>query len=298
MTELLERLYSVFSKFSYWAIPPGIKAVLMDKARLGYILAKYGASLFTQPSLRANRELKDIHAGKRCFILGNGPSIAKEDLTPLKNEICFGVSNFYKHPSYGIIRPRYHCVPTIGDHRSEHDILAWFGEMHAQTLDATLLLSFRQKSTVLSHGLFPGRSTYFFLMEAVRPAHDSRVNDITGNMLSPQSVPVMCLIIALYMGCKEIYLLGIDHDYLRTGNYQYFFPRKEMLFQDPSVSPDGTLATSKLQDFFTSQKLWQQYILLNSVARRRGAKIINISQGSYLDVFPMDTLSNILAGNQ
>jgi len=29
-----------------------------------------------------NIELKDIHKGKRCFILGSGPSIKKEDLKP------------------------------------------------------------------------------------------------------------------------------------------------------------------------------------------------------------------------
>ena len=50
-----------------------------------------------------NSELKDIHKCKRCFILGNGPSIKKENLKPLKNEIVFALNNFYVHDDFAEI---------------------------------------------------------------------------------------------------------------------------------------------------------------------------------------------------
>ena len=34
------------------------------------------------------KKLKDLYAGKRCFIIGNGPSLRKEDLESLKDEVC------------------------------------------------------------------------------------------------------------------------------------------------------------------------------------------------------------------
>ena len=43
------------------------------------------------------KKYKDIHKGKRCFIIGNGPSLQMSDLEILyKNkEICFGVNRIF-----------------------------------------------------------------------------------------------------------------------------------------------------------------------------------------------------------
>jgi len=46
-------------------------------------------------SIRQLRALRDIHKGQRCFILGNGPSLRQMDLSPLKNEITFGLNRIY-----------------------------------------------------------------------------------------------------------------------------------------------------------------------------------------------------------
>ena len=47
--------------------------------------------------LQKNRMLRDLHAGKRCFIVGNGPSIKAQDLTPLRDEVTIVVSSFFRH---------------------------------------------------------------------------------------------------------------------------------------------------------------------------------------------------------
>ena len=39
--------------------------------------------------------LKDIHKGKRAFIIGNGPSLKQTDLNKLKGEITFGMNRIY-----------------------------------------------------------------------------------------------------------------------------------------------------------------------------------------------------------
>ena len=46
--------------------------------------------------VKNNAELKDKHKGRRCFLLGSGPSIKDENLKPLKNEIVFALNNFLK----------------------------------------------------------------------------------------------------------------------------------------------------------------------------------------------------------
>ena len=34
-----------------------------------------------------NKDLKNRHAGRRAFVIGNGPSLGRQDLRPLANEI-------------------------------------------------------------------------------------------------------------------------------------------------------------------------------------------------------------------
>ena len=41
-------------------------------------------------SLAQLAAFKDIHRGERCFIIGNGPSLKKTDLSRLRHEFTFG----------------------------------------------------------------------------------------------------------------------------------------------------------------------------------------------------------------
>ena len=56
--------------------------------------------LINQPGRfkRSKEQLKSLHnkfAGKRCFIVGNGPSLNKLDLNLLKDEFSFAVNSIY-----------------------------------------------------------------------------------------------------------------------------------------------------------------------------------------------------------
>src|SRR5947207_1833041 len=60
--------------------------------------------------LRQNEKLRGRHAGQRCFIVGNGPSLAKQDLTPLADELTFVMNAFWKHPILDTEwQPKYFC---------------------------------------------------------------------------------------------------------------------------------------------------------------------------------------------
>jgi hypothetical protein len=46
-------------------------------------------------SIQRLTEFKDIHKGKRAFIIGNGPSLKHTDLGRLRNEYTFGMNRIY-----------------------------------------------------------------------------------------------------------------------------------------------------------------------------------------------------------
>ena len=96
----------LIKQIAFWTLPLGVQRVAQS-------LISYNRNRLSQENsdvLKQNRKLRDIHKGKRCFILATGPSINAENLKPLKNEFCIAVSNFYLHPDFKLIDPEYYCV--------------------------------------------------------------------------------------------------------------------------------------------------------------------------------------------
>jgi hypothetical protein len=65
-------------------------------------------------SIRQLAELKDIHRGKRCFLIGNGPSLKQTDLSLLKNEFTIGTNRIYlAFPELGFSTSYYLSVNDL-----------------------------------------------------------------------------------------------------------------------------------------------------------------------------------------
>jgi uncharacterized Rossmann fold enzyme len=58
--------------------------------------------------LSKNLKFKSSHSGKRCFILGNGPSLKTDNLKCLEDEFVFTVNQIARHPDFKYIKPNYH----------------------------------------------------------------------------------------------------------------------------------------------------------------------------------------------
>jgi hypothetical protein len=60
---------------------------------LGYV--QYHTTKEGRTSARRIAALRDAYRGKRCFIIGNGPSLRQMDLSPLRDEVTFGLNRIY-----------------------------------------------------------------------------------------------------------------------------------------------------------------------------------------------------------
>ena len=285
------RYAAALKEIANWVLPPRIQEEVGNR-----LLWRATLRAEVRKHLAKNRRFRGIHAGKRCFILCNGPSVNAENLAPLAREICFSVSNFYKHPLYEQVRPRYHCVPSVLPPHTDEEITAWFQEMHQATLEATVFLSSRQAPLIRRQHLFPARDVTFVHMGAGFIPNPRNI-DISRGVVRVQSVPIMCLVIALYMGFGEIYLLGTDHCSLWTGEYNYSFERKDLVLKDPYTDGNGRNNYSLTLEFQTHLRLWEQYQALHEIAAGRGVRIVNLAQESRLDVFPRGSLAEVLVGS-
>ena len=249
----------------------------------------------TRKILRDNGILLKRHAGQRCFILGNGPSAKNLNLTKLKNEWVFSISSGYFHHGYSTIVKKYHLLPQITyGNITELDIVKWFTEMDQNLGDATLFLNESEKKLVDKHQLFMGRTLHYVSLRGnFDELLSKEIIDITYSIPSVMSAPIMALMIAMYMGFKEIILIGVDHDELRTRQYKYAFETNVMHGKDSSVGVNGNVLLRNYDMFQIYATLWRQYRILSEIAVANNIEIINATIGGDLDEFPrreFDTL--------
>jgi len=279
-----------------WLLPYNPYVRLLNRQRRREEAARFERDFGHLQRLAApNAALKCRHQGARAFILCNGPSTLQQNLQPLAGEFVFSVSSGYLHPDYDKIKPRYHCIPQITYGRmTEQDVVAWFREMHERLGNAEIFLSATEEKLVRTHGLFPGRTLhYLFLYEDFDRLASRDILDISAAVPGVQSVPVMGLMVGLYMGFKDLYLLGTEHSEFVTRRYVYSFEPTVLKGKDLSTTPSGEVTTGRYDDFQSLGRLWRQYRAMRGIAEANDARIWNATAGGELDEFPRVRLEQI-----
>src|SRR5262245_54602744 len=101
----------VIHTLAYWLVPPAVNDAIRGSDYSSFFLGFRNRPLLQE--LKRNRRLLGRHRGARCFVLANGPSVLKQDLLPLRDEVVLSVSNGYLHKDFDAIAPAYHFVPPI-----------------------------------------------------------------------------------------------------------------------------------------------------------------------------------------
>jgi len=266
-------------RVAFWTVPPGFQAL----ARARRSSALWTLSPEDRKVLAQNGLLHNRHLGERCFILATGPSIKAQNLKALRGETCIAVSNFFVHPDYQVIAPRYHCIAPYHPPITEDAWQEWMKELGSATTDCTVFLSLSDRIRTERGGHLANRETRYLGFGA--SWNSLKEIDLTRVMPGPQSVSIMALMVALYMGFGEIYLLGCDHDWiLHIGESRHFYDEQQHVLNRHGYSE---WFGSDVESYFHAMiRLWQQYKLLRQLASSRGACICNATEAGLLDVFP------------
>jgi hypothetical protein len=273
----------------YWAVSPGlrdlinrgIQAIKTDEKRIVRLC-------------EPNISYKNIHQGQRCFIVCSGPSVKKQNLLSLKNEITFFVSSGFLHPDYSFIQPNYHCAVDIllTPKLTREKYAEWFQQMDSKIGTAQLFLSAADESFIIQNDLFRSRRLNYVHMGLKWDSARKEIYDISQKIPTVQSVPIMAIMIAMYMGCGPIYLLGGELDEIWRGEFKHFYPN-EIMRNDLAVNEDGKSTTPLIEMFKINYTLWQQFDILRSIAEENNIKIFNATQGGALDIYRRAKFENL-----
>jgi hypothetical protein len=86
----------------------------------------------------------------------------------------------------------------------------------------------------------------------------------------------------MFMGCSTIYLMGLDHNWLSHGGVPMNFYSKE----DAKNQPQGNVGNWDYKSLMVAMTtIWRVYEMHRRIAERYGIRIVNVTNGGFLDVF-------------
>ncbi len=222
-------------------------------------------------SIRRLAALKDVHRGKRAFIIGNGPSLKQTDLGKLRTEITFGMNRIYlAFPDLGF-STTYLCV--------SNDLVVeqFVDDINALTIPKFIAWrSYRHFSPNLQLANLPT----FIYTTYTGPRFTS---DVRGRVWEGATVTNLALQLAFHMGIEKAILIGVDHNFASKGD-----ANKTVVSQgdDPNhfaANYFGKGVRWQLPDLDTSEI---GYALARDAYRNAGREVVDATVGGKLTIFP------------
>lgn len=249
------------------------KRILDGVIRRLYDLPDAYAWTFPKAQYKHNKSaltgLHNLHTGKRCFILANGPSLSGMNLSLLKNEYTIGMNRIYLLFEKISFLPNYYvCINEL--------VLEQFAKEIADLKMPKFVNWNRRK-------LFSAQDKSMLYIKLSTALRDRFVSNICLPISSGGTVTYTALQIAYFMGFTTVILIGLDHSFEDKGT-----PNKV------EVRKSETDANHFHPDYFPKGVKWQlpdlqrseiAYHLAKATYQSDGRKIIDATVNGKCEVF-------------
>ena len=233
-------------------------------------------------SVKYLKSIKDIHKGERCFIIGTGPSLTNEDLELLKDEYTFASNRIYNKFSSTAWRPTYYAI--FDGSVAEAEGVA----ENINSIDCEMKFV-RQQGYYKSFKSIVAPVCYVKTFHSRKYLDNPKFStDASKGIYTIGTVTYAMLQLAVHMGFKEIYLIGMDNKYpfskLRDGtivenkNVTAYFP------EEKNNSKNKVVET------------WEMdigYEYAEKFSRENGFRIYNATRGGFLEAFERKNIDSI-----
>jgi hypothetical protein len=234
----------------------------------------------TKVDREAMREFEGRHKGDRLVVIGNGPSLNRLDLGLLKNEFTIGVNGiFYAKdamgfdPTFYVVEDTAVMADNLETIRAYEAGNKFFPSIYRDRVGEADNVTY----FMMNRGFYSPGSPNFCI-----PRFST---DCSQQVFCGQSVTIINLQLAYYMGFAEVVLIGMD--------FSYVIP------DDAEIN--GNLITSAGDDpnhfhpdYFGKGKVWKDpkldrvlasYSLAKRMFEADGRRIINATAGGELHLF-------------
>lgn len=218
----------------------------------------------------AIEKFHNIHKGKRCFIVATGPSLKTEDLDLLRSnkEICISMNSIFYAFDKTEWRPDYY---VMSDYRG----FSVYNELLDDLPVKTKFLSDNSESfwkNPHEENIIRFHQHYEYYFDKLPKFSDN----FSFKSYIGTTVTYTCIQLAVYMGFKDIYLLGVDFSYQeKGGKYSHFHKEDELV----SIGFE--------------RQVFLAYLSAAEYAKKKNINIYNVTRGGKLEIFPRVNLDDL-----
>lgn len=236
------------------------------------------------PPMHSNNQKKimkfrNIHSGKRCFVLGNGPSLKISDLTRLHElkQYTFASNRIYLAFGETAWRPTYYCALDDLFFRKNADFLE-------QLSGFPKFFPLQVRDGKWGENIESG---YYF--RYMTDYHRDGLPRFSFNpafgVYSGRSVTYGMLQLAFFMGFTSVYLIGMDHNFIIPDESK----------NKGQVLIDQGQPNHFHRDYYKNGEPWNKpnldqnehgYIKAMRIFENAGRKIYNATRGGKLEIYP------------
>lgn len=217
-------------------------------------------------------DLYDRHAGKKCFVVGAGPSIGFLNLDPIQSNVVISVNSSALLMKWDTGEPDNRYWISNDSLCLKWDYF-WTSVLRAKCNKIVRTSWKKYNDQIKDHGF-----RYFTPRQCESPP----LSDDDGGLCSVSSVPT-AIDLAIRLGCDRIYLLGVDQKMLHgNSHFWQFWDRKKWpkrLDKSRNFRPEQKHQSKVFEQnvaVFTALKLY---------AESKSAVIKNCSPTTSLNVF-------------
>lgn len=236
------------------------------------------------PYGRYMAKIHNTHPGESCFIIGNGPSLTVEDLNTLHDK---GIDTFAVNRIYQIF-PQTRWRPTY--FVSTDAVMLRDKLKEAEAIPAKIKFIPLQNKYYL--GIKIKGAKYFFRNDhREKDPPEGFSLDCTEQVNIRGTVTIACMQLAMHLGYKHIYLLGIDH------NFDKVITENGEVIIDPSVKNyfiegyDQDVIKEVQHDLGNTTRA---YYDVRRFIDKTDVNIYNASRKTKLEAFPRVTFEEAL----
>jgi hypothetical protein len=212
--------------------------------------------------------LHNLYTGRRCFVIGNGPSLRNTDLSLLKDEMTFGLNRIYlMFEELGFSTSFLVSVNDLVLEQCAEDL---------QNLDLPKLITWRSRRWFRQDP-----KTIFIDTDFTRP--EGFCPDATSRIFEGFTVTYVALQLAFYMGFRQAILVGVDHNFTTKG------PANTTVVstgEDPNHFSGAYFGKGfrwQLPDLDGSERAYQ---FARTAYLDAGREILDATVGGKLEIFP------------
>jgi hypothetical protein len=263
---VVNRLRAVSSELTARRVYDAVVRRMWD---VPHVVAWHAPSAASRRNQERLEHYRARHRGERCFIMGNGPSLARMDLSPLRDEITFGLNRIYLLIDRLGFEPTYFaCVNELVLEQFAHEI---------GSLRMPKFLDWRGR------GQFDATDPETVFVRTRLDFADSFAVDPRRGLFSGGTVTYVALQLAYFMGFREVNLIGVDHNFSDKGTPNRTETRHQARDENhfhPNYFPPGT--RWQLPDLVRSELA---YGLARRAFERDGRRVLDATVGGKCQIF-------------